>query len=282
LVLATETTRGDTGAAGAPKIRLENVSKSFATETGRINALEDITLEIGDGEPVCVVGPSGCGKSTLLNLIAGLASPDRGEAFHNEQPITGPSPRRILLFQEHALFPWFNVIKNVEFGLEAAGVSKDERRERALKYLRMVQLSRFKDSYVHELSGGMKQRVALARALVLDPEVLLLDEPFASLDALTRNFLLWEIQDIWMKTRKTMVFVTHNVPEAICLGNRVVVLSARPARIKEIFTIDLPRPRSMNSMELLEHVAPIMEVLRGEVDKVVRDETDAREETEDV
>jgi NitT/TauT family transport system ATP-binding protein len=260
--------------SAAPAISLENVSKSFSIQGGSIVALEGITLGIREGESVCVVGPSGCGKSTLLNIAAGLEFPDGGAVLHNGVPITGPSPSRILLFQEHGLFPWFNVIRNVEFGLEVAGVPKAQRRERALKYLRMVQLSQFTDCYVHELSGGMKQRVALARALVLDPDVLLLDEPFASLDSQTRDFLLHEIQEIWMETKKTIVFVTHNVREAICLGDRVIVLSARPGKCKADFTIDLPRPRSINGADVLRYVGPIMEVLREEIDKVVREEID--------
>jgi len=260
----------------SPKIKLKHIFKSFPIKNGRITALEDITLEIGEGELVCLVGPSGCGKSTLLNIIAGLERPDSGEVLHNGKPISGPNPNRILLFQEHALFPWLSVIKNVEFGLEVAPTKmrKAQRRELALKYLRMVHLSRFKDSYIHELSGGMKQRVALARALVLNPEVLLLDEPFGALDAQTRDLLLNELQEIWMATKKTIFFVTHNVREAICLGDRVIVLSARPGKVKENFSIELPRPREINSVELLRYVGPIMEVLKEEIEKVVREEVD--------
>ena len=194
-----------------------------------MHALDDVSLEVGEGEFVCLVGPSGCGKSTLLNIIAGLELPDEGRVVADGAPVTGPGRDRMMMFQESALFPWLDVLDNVLFGLKLKpGLTAAERREVAEFYLKLVGLEKFKHAYVHELSGGMKQRVALARALAPNPRVLLMDEPFAALDALTREQLYGDLQRIWQARKKTIVFVTHNVREACCLGDRVVLFSPHP------------------------------------------------------
>ncbi|MDI6870893.1 MAG: ABC transporter ATP-binding protein [Bacillota bacterium] len=260
------------------KLVLRNVSKAFAGRNGSVTALEDVSLEVRQGEFVCLVGPSGCGKSTLLNLIAGLERPSRGEILMDGRPVTGPAPERMVLFQESALFPWLNVVHNVEFGLKQKGVPARVRREIALYYLEMVHLRKFAGAYVHELSGGMKQRVALARALAADPDVLLMDEPFAALDAQTRDILHAELQEIWAATRKTVVFITHNVREAVCLGDRVVVLTYRPGRVKAHCEVALPRPRQIEDEGLLAVVAEVTASLRGEVMKALNEELNERVE----
>jgi NitT/TauT family transport system ATP-binding protein len=260
--------------APIPKLSLRNVSKNFHTKTGKFNAVQDINLEVNEGEFLCIVGPSGCGKSTVLNIIAGLEKPDGGQALVNGKPIQGPGTDRVVIFQELALFPWLTVLKNVEFGLRMAAVNRKEREERALHFLKMVHLTRFSRSYVHELSGGMKQRVALARALAIDPEILLMDEPFAALDAQTRDILHEELQEIWGATRKTIIFVTHNVREAACLGDRVLVFSTHPGRIKREFKIDYARPRHLEDPNLITFAKNILAELKAEVEKVAQEELD--------
>lgn len=255
-----------------PKVELSAVSQVFWSQSGAVQALTETSLTIEEGELVCVVGPSGCGKSTLLNLIAGLAKPDSGRVMVDGKPVTGPGPDRVVLFQESALFPWLNSLQNVMFGLKMAGVPEAERRARAEKLLHMVHLSRFTQAWVHELSGGMKQRVALARALAADPAILLMDEPFAALDAQTRDMLHDELEDLWARTRKTIVFVTHNVREAVRLGTRVVVMTARPGRVKQIYNIDLPRPRHIEDIELVKVAAVIRDDLRSEVLQATHEE----------
>lgn len=255
-----------------PKLQLKNVSKTFHTKGVELKVLENIDLGVEEGEFLCLVGPSGCGKSTLLNIIAGLEEPDSGEIFSNGNKVTGPGTDRVLIFQELALFPWLTVIKNVEFGLKMLKVDKKTREELALEYLKMVHLSKFKDAYVHQLSGGMKQRVALARALAMDPEILLMDEPFVALDAQTGDILRDELQHIWKETRKTIIFVTHNVREAVCLGERVLVFSARPGRIKKEFRVEYPRPRHIEDPWLMEIAKPILKELKVEIEKFVREE----------
>ena len=253
------------------KLRLESVSKSFRTQRATVPALEGIDLSIEDGQFVCLVGPSGCGKSTLLNLIAGLDFPDSGRVLCDGTPVAGPGRDRMVLFQESALFPWLDALGNVLFGLELKpGLDRAARREVAAYYLEMVGLTRFAHANVHELSGGMKQRVALARALAPNPRVLLMDEPFAALDALTREQLYGDLQRIWLERKKTIVFVTHNVREAACLGDRVVLLSPHPGRIREEFTIDLPRPREINSVELARHATRIRGSLKALIDPDAR------------
>lgn len=260
------------GERHASRLRLKGVSKSFDTKSERIDALEDIDLEIQGGEFLCIVGPSGGGKSTLLNLIAGLEQPDTGEIWSNGEWVTGPGPERVVIFQEAALFPWLTVFGNVEFGLRMRRVERALRQELALEALKLVHLLRFKDAYVHQLSGGMKQRVALARALVMDPEVLLMDEPFAALDAQTRDLLHDELQEIWAKTGKTILFVTHNVREAACLGDRVILLTAGPGRIKREFRVELPRPRQIEDPGVMDIARAVLAELREEVQKVVKEE----------
>jgi len=248
------------------KLVLERVSKWFQTSSLNVHALDDITLRIAEGEFVCLVGPSGCGKSTLLNIIAGLERPDRGVLQADGQAIAGPGPHRLVMFQEASLFPWLTVLGNVLFGLKLIkGVSAAERREKAEYFLELVGLKKFMHSNVHELSGGMKQRVALARALAPNPSVLLMDEPFGALDALTREQLYGDIQRIWSQHRKTIVFVTHNVREAVCLGDRVILFSPNPGRIREEFAIPLTRPRDINSVDLARYSTEITRVLKGYV-----------------
>jgi NitT/TauT family transport system ATP-binding protein len=254
------------------KLSLRGVSKTFSSGSGRVEALGTIDLEIREEEFLCIVGPSGCGKSTLLNLIAGLELPETGEVWCNGSPVTGPGPDRVVIFQEPALFPWLTVLGNVEFGLRLRGDGKARRRERAMDALRMVHLHRFSDAYVHQLSGGMKQRVALARALVMNPEILLMDEPFAALDAQTRDMLHGEVQAIWAETKKTIVFVTHNVREASCLGDRVVLFTARPGRIKREFRVDQPRPRQIEDPGTISLARMVLAELKDEVRKAFKEE----------
>jgi NitT/TauT family transport system ATP-binding protein len=254
------------------KLRLIDVSRSFPTPGGALVALENINLEVEEGEFLCLVGPSGCGKSTLLNLMAGLDQPTRGEIWMNGRRIEGPGTDRTLIFQELGLFPWLTVQENVEFGLRMQGVARQERRARSQQYLRLVHLARFEASYVHQLSGGMKQRVALARSLATEPGVLLMDEPFAALDAQTRDLLHEELARIWAETGKTIVFVTHNVREAVRLGSRVILLTFRPGRIKSQFIITLPRPRHLEDPELALTAGEVLAQLKDEIDKAVEAE----------
>ncbi len=256
-----------------PPARKESISlcgvfRSYANSRGSFTpALQNIDLEIEQGEFVCIVGPSGCGKSTLLHLIAGLDRPTTGDITVDGGPVNGPGTDRILLFQELGLFPWLTVRQNVEFGLKMSGVSKIERRERARVFLRMVHLSHFEDHYIHQLSGGMKQRVALARSLALRPKILLMDEPFAALDAQTRDMLHDELERIWKETAPTIVFVTHNVREAVRLGDRVLLMSFRPGRIKTQFQINLNRPRHVEDSDVAYLSKEILGQLREEIDR---------------
>ena len=244
------------------KLSVVHVSKRFRTERGEVHALDDVSLSVNEGEFVCLVGPSGCGKSTLLNLVAGLELPDSGEVLSDGRRVAWPGRDRMVMFQEPALFPWLDVMGNVLFGLKLKpNLDAAARRDTAAFYLGMVGLSRFAHANVHELSGGMKQRVALARALAPNPKVLLMDEPFAALDAMTREQLYGDLQRIWQERKKTILFVTHNVREAACLGDRVIVFSPHPGRVREQFEIDLPRPRDINSVELARHAGEITRAL---------------------
>jgi len=249
------------------KLEAKNIVKYFSHDSHNLKALGGINLKIESGDFVCLVGPSGCGKSTFLRIVAGLEKPDEGQIIFDGQPVTETGPERIMVFQEGALFPWLKVQDNVEFGLKMAGISKDERAKISHRYLDMMQLTKFADSFTYQLSTGMKQRVAIARALVMDPDVLLMDEPFASLDAQTRDLLLVEMQLIWEKTKKTILFVTHNVAEAAVLGTKVVVFSNRPSIIKKEFRNDFPRPRTAEDESLKKFQQDVLLELRPEVKK---------------
>jgi len=231
-------------------LTISGVSRFFESETGTVEALRDINLDVFDKEFMCFIGPSGCGKTTLLRIIAGLDQPTSGEVLLDGKVIKSPDPERGMVFQEYSLFPWRTIIDNVAFGLEIKGVPKKERYEIARKYLKMVGLEAFEQSYSYELSGGMRQRVAIVRALANDPKVLLMDEPFGSVDAQTRNLLQGELLRIWGEERKTVLFITHSIDEAVYLADRVVVLSARPGQIREILEIDLERPRQRTSVDV--------------------------------
>jgi NitT/TauT family transport system ATP-binding protein len=245
------------------KLSIDGVSKWFRDGVVKIHALDDVSLQVDEGEFVCLVGPSGCGKSTLLNMIAGLDFPDSGAIIAEGKRVTTPGRERMMMFQEAALFPWLNVLGNVLFGLKLKpNLTNKDRAEVARFYLKLVSLERFAKSNIHELSGGMRQRVALARALAPNPRVLLMDEPFAALDAMTREQLYGDLQEIWAARKKTIVFVTHNVREAACLGDRVVLFSPHPGRIREQFKIDLPRPRDINSPSLANYATEITRALK--------------------
>ncbi len=227
-----------------PCIQARDISLTFKPKNrDSVTALKELTLDVAKGEFVSLVGPSGCGKSTFLNVLLGLLKPDGGEIRLNGKQITGPGQERAMVFQEFGLLPWRTVLANVELGLELKGVQASVRRERAMELIKMAGLAGFASHYPHELSGGMKQRVGLARALVTDPEVLLMDEPFAALDAQTRDLMQMELLQIWDRTKKTVVFVTHSIEEAAYLSDRVIVISARPGRAKDVMKIALPRPR---------------------------------------
>ncbi|MFE6967990.1 ABC transporter ATP-binding protein [Isoptericola sp. NPDC057653] len=223
-------------------MRFDGVRKEFAVRGsgGTLVALEDLTLDVAAGELVTLVGPSGCGKSTLLDLVTGLSEPTSGRILLDGRPVTGPGLDRGIVFQQYALLPWRTAQANVELGLEARRLPRAERRRIAREHLELVGLSGFEDRYPHELSGGMKQRVAIARSLAFDPEVLLMDEPFAALDAQTRETLQDELLRIWRATGKTIVFITHGIEEAVYLGQRVVVLTPRPGRVRQVLDVDLP------------------------------------------
>ncbi|MCI9078035.1 MAG: ABC transporter ATP-binding protein [Lachnospiraceae bacterium] len=241
---------------------IEGLNKHF--ENSEKATLNEIDLEIESGEFVCIVGASGCGKSTLLNLVAGLEKPTGGKILLDGEEVSGPGADRTVMFQEHGLFPWLNVIENVKFGMKLAGVPKEEQERKAMHYLEMVHLQDYKDYPIHQISGGMRQRTALARALTMDSKVLLMDEPFSALDKQTSNRLREELQRIWMETKKTILFITHSVEEAVYLGDRVVALSPDTGRIASIITIDIPRPRHVYSSEFVELRHKIMEQVRGE------------------
>lgn len=251
-------------------LRVENLRKTRTRESGGTKeefvVLDEISFRIDEGEFVTILGPSGCGKSTLLNIIAGMESHDSGRVtVRGERTSTSSGGGTLIIFQEDALFPWLTVSENVAFGLKSRGVEKAERTRIAREYIDMVQLSQFADSYMHQLSGGMKQRVAIARGLALNPRILLMDEPFGALDFRTREILQQQIQQIHEKTRKTILFVTHDVREAVCLGDRVLLLSKIPARVKREYRVHLPRPRSAEDPALHSMVKEIVGELKEEV-----------------
>ena len=249
------------------KLELRNVTKGFEGNNGAssVTALENINLNIEEGQFVCFVGPSGCGKTTLLNILAGLDKPTSGEVILNGQPVRETGPDRIMVFQENALFPWLKVIDNVEFGLKMAGIEKEKRHEIAMHFLDMMQLKKFAEAFTYQLSGGMKQRLAIARALVTDPEVLLMDEPFAALDSQTRDLLMVELQLIWARTRKTIVFVTHNIAESVCLGDKVVIFTSRPGKVKKEIAVEYRRPRLSEDNNLYNYRRKILDELATEI-----------------
>ncbi len=254
--------------AEIPKVALSDICLSYRTQSGeRLLALDHINLQVKPGEFLCIVGPSGCGKSTLLHLIAGLHQQSSGQILVEGKCVHGPGPDRILIFQELGLFPWLTVGQNVEFGMKMKGLGKAEREEKTRRYLRLVHLVQFKDSYTHQLSGGMRQRVALARALATEPDVLLMDEPFAALDAQTRDLLHDELERLWAETGRTIIFVTHNVREAIRLGDRVALLTFRPGRVKREFPVNLPRPRVLEDVHVAHAAREILDELREEINR---------------
>ena len=249
------------------KLEAKNIVKYFSHDSHKLKALGGVDLKVESGDFVCLIGPSGCGKSTFLRIVAGLEKPDEGQILFDGHPVSETGPERIMVFQEGALFPWLTVQDNVEFGLKMAGIPKEERAKISHRYLDMMQLTKFTDSYTYQLSTGMKQRVAIARALVMDPDVLLMDEPFAALDAQTRDLLLVEMQLIWEKTKKTILFVTHSVAEAAVLGTKVAVFSNRPSTIKKEVENDFPRPRVSEDESLLKFQQDLLSELRPEVKK---------------
>jgi len=235
------------GIAGKP-IRIDRVTKIYESRSGApVEALRPFDLEIAAGEFLVLVGPSGCGKSTLLYMMAGFSAPTSGTIRIAHESFTGPDIDRGMVFQSYALFPWLTVRGNVEFGLERKGIAKRDRKRIAMDYLQLVGLQDFADKHISELSGGMKQRVAIARAFATEPSVIFMDEPFGALDALTRRFLQRELLRIWREHRRTVVFVTHSVPEAVFLADRIIVMTARPGEMKSEIRVDLPHPRDTTS-----------------------------------
>ncbi|MDX9817466.1 MAG: ABC transporter ATP-binding protein [Desulfococcus multivorans] len=263
-------------ANAAPKISVKGVTKVFSSKRGEVTALKDLSLDIRDGEFLVIVGASGCGKSTLLNLVAGFDSATHGEVLLDGQPVTGITPECGMIFQQYALFPWKTVQENVEFGLKMKRMPKSEREERAAKFIELVGLNGFERTYPHHLSGGMKQRVSIARSLANDPQVMLLDEPFAALDAMTRQVLQEQLVRIYEKHRKTIIFITHSIDEALLLSSRIVVMTARPGRIAQEITNDLPHPRNADvqlSERYLELKRHIWSSVQAEVLKSMEVET---------
>jgi len=245
-----------------PKINVKDVWMTFQPKDKKqtaVNVLEDINLEVGDGEFVCIVGPSGCGKSTLLNIAGGFLNASKGEIRIDGEPVTEPNPRHIFIFQENSVFPWLTVEDNVGFGVKRS--NPKERAELVAHYIEMVNLTGFGKAFPRELSGGMKQRVEIARALAAEPDVIFMDEPFGALDYLTRMKLRYELTQIWERERKTVLFVTHDVEEAVQLSDRVVVMGKRPSRIRDIVTVDVPRPRDLDDpacRRLRDHIFHVM------------------------
>jgi NitT/TauT family transport system ATP-binding protein len=229
------------------RLEIEHIGKVFEQRNEASAALSEVSIEVAEKEFLCILGPSGCGKTTLLRIIAGLETATSGKVTIDGEEVTGPTPKMAMIFQDYSLFPWRTVIENIAFGLEMQNVAKEERERIAEEYLDLIGLKEFGKNYPYELSGGMRQRVAVARALAIDPSVLLMDEPFGALDAQTRNMLQIEILKIWEKTQKTVLFVTHSVDEAVFLADRILVLTSRPGRVKDVISIDLPRPRDRTS-----------------------------------
>jgi NitT/TauT family transport system ATP-binding protein len=232
------------------KLRVQHLGMVFRRDAETVSALEDINLDVNAGEFICIVGPSGCGKSTFLNVLAGFLASTSGSVTIDGEPVHGPDPRRILVFQERGVFPWLTVEGNIGFGL--SNLPRAEREARIAHYVQTVRLQGFEKTYPSDLSGGMKQRLQVARALAVNPDILYLDEPFGALDSITRVIMRGELLRIWQTERRTILFVTHDIDEAVQMADRVVVLSSRPARIKEVLDIDIPRPRNISSPRYLE------------------------------
>src|SRR3984957_19125786 len=251
------------------RLALNSIDKNF--DGSQVPALRGVSIVTEPGEFVVVVGPSGCGKSTLLNVAAGILKPDGGTVMLDNQPVNGPGPQRTMVFQDHGLFPWLTPLQKVEFGLKMADVPAQERQQRAADALAMVHLANSAGKLVHELSGGMRQRVAIARALVMDPAVLLMDEPFASLDAQTRTLLHEQLQDLWCRTRKTILFVTHSVGEAVRLADRIIVLHAHPGRVRRQVMVPMSHPRDFDSKQVAELVHLVRTEIEDEVNRVNAD-----------
>ena len=255
------------------KVHLDQVNKSFFKgKDDKLHVLDNIDFEIQEGEFVSLIGPSGCGKSTILKLIAGLDAPSSGEVKVNDAVVKGPGNDRVVVFQEGGLFPWMTVLENVTYGLHLKGISKQGAHDKAMEGLRMVHLGNFTDAHPHELSGGMKQRVALARSLVMDPDVLLMDEPFAALDEQTRLVLHKELQHIWAQTGKTILFITHNIREALTLSDRVLLMSTRPGAVKQEYEVQAARPRDPSDSVIVDLEKQVMTELEEEMEKVLKEE----------
>lgn len=246
------------------RVRIDGVSKHYEAEGGPVRALEGVSFDVSDGEFVCLVGPSGCGKTTLFRIIAGLDAATDGEVYLSGDRVEGPTPDMGVVFQEYHLFPWRTVRGNVAFALEKQDVPESERRARVEELVELVGLEGFEDSYPKALSGGMKQRVAIARALAADPALLLMDEPFGAVDAQTREMLQSELLEIWERTGKTVLFVTHDVEEAVKLADRIVVMAKEPGRVDEIVEVELPRPRSRSDAEFGDYYERILDLIRGD------------------
>jgi NitT/TauT family transport system ATP-binding protein len=252
-------------------IVVEGVTKRYLTSSGPVEALHDVSLSVEEGAFCTLIGPSGCGKSTLLGMLGGLVAPDQGRLLVDGRPVTGPDPRRVAtVFQEAGLFPWRTTIQNVEFGLELQGVPAERRRKTATELLGPLGLAGFAEKYPRELSGGMKQRVAIGRALALDAKILLMDEPFGALDEQTRVLMGEWLLDIWRRTRKTVIFVTHSLHEALFLSTRVAVMTARPGRIKTALELTMEYPRSMESSEMVALRAKLWSEIREESLRAMR------------
>ncbi|MDK2876822.1 MAG: sulfonate transport system ATP-binding protein [Archaeoglobaceae archaeon] len=244
-------------------LQIRNIRKSFDTHEKRLLVLDGISFDVREGEFISILGPSGCGKSTLLRIIAGLEKQDEGEVLLRGKRIKGPGQDRAMVFQDYALFPWRTVLGNILFGLEIRKIPKKEALEKAIRFIKLVGLEGFEKSYPHELSGGMRQRVALARALVCEPEILLMDEPLSALDAQTRNLMQVELVRIWNETKKTIIYVTHNIEEAVYMADRIAVLSRRPAKLLDLVEVNLERPRDRFSKEFIDLRARIFRLIQG-------------------
>ena len=245
----------------AASVALDGVGKTYPGDGGSVRALDDVSFSVADGEFVCLVGPSGCGKTTLFRIVAGLTEATDGRVLLDGTEVTGPTTNMGVVFQEYHLFPWLTVAENVGFGLERSDRSPDEREARVDEMLELVGLTEFRDAYPKSLSGGMKQRVAIARSLAVDPDLLLMDEPFGAVDAQTREMLQRELLDVWASTGKTVLFVTHDVAEAVTLADRIVVMAAEPGRVREVVDVDVGRPRERGDAAFAEHVGRVRELI---------------------